>query len=235
MRIQALADDIVGDQTVFIVGTGPSLRVTPLDFLKGRLVVGLNQAWKYLQCDFTITIHPELYQAYCKESGCGAGRWIIKKKPPMANLELDDEFHYVFGTSYDIETVAKRPKDTLYLGEGVQSTAMDLAARMGAKTIVLVGCDAGSLEGDFHGHDQHVRWVGRTPDEQYKLYRDSTAEVREALRPLGVSVLTLSPFIGANSAVEDYRRLKDVHKLAPLPAPKDISPPDWKPPERKKK
>lgn len=234
MRIQDLDDNWIHG-TVYICGTGPSMRCFPADFLKGKFTIGLNQAWRYVQCDYTITIHPELYGEYCKESGCGAGRWIIKKKPPMAHLALDDQFHYVFGTSYDIETVTKRPKDTLYLGEGVQSTAMDLAARMGAKMIILVGCDAGSLDGDYHGHDQHVRWVGRTPDAQYKLYRDSTAEVREAVRAMGISVLTLSPFIGVNAAAEDYQRLKGVLKLDPLPTPKDISPPNWKPPERKKK
>lgn len=223
-------DSIYGGDEIYIVGTGPSLRVTPLSFLQGKYVVGLNQAWRHVKTTLNITVHPELVEE-SRKGGCESA-WVIKKKPPMEFLELDDPEHYVFGTSYSIGAVTARPRDTLYLGEGVQSTAMDLAARIGAKTIYLVGCDAGSLDGDFHGHDQHVRWVGRDPNDQYKMYRDSTAEVREVLRGLGVSVLSLSPFIGVHGAKEDYARLKKVFGLERLPTPKDISPKDWKPPKR---
>ena len=150
-------------------------------------------------------------------------QWIIKKKPPMADLTLDDPRYYVFGTDYSIKTVTNRPKDTLYLGEGVQTTAMDMAARMGARHIVLVGCDAGTIGGDFHAHDQHVKFLGMKPDDQFKLYRETTAAVRAALRGFGVSVFSVSPFIGINAAEEDYARLVDEMKLSKLPTPKDTS------------
>jgi hypothetical protein len=141
----------------------------------------------------------------------------------MANLEFDDPSLYVFNTSYELDTVAKQPNDTLYLGEGVQTCALDLASRWGARFIVLVGCDGGSLSGDFHAHDQHVKWLGMKPDEQYALYRQSTAEVRSVLRQKGVSVMSLTPFIGVNGANEDYARLKKELSLPALPPPPDKS------------
>lgn len=238
MRIQDIEPVANTNPTIYVVGTGPSLRCLPPDFFQGKYTIGLNQAWRHVRCTLSITVHPELVGEYQRERlaqevmNRGPMRWVIKKKPPMAHLELGDPDYYVFGTTYDLSQVNKRPKDTLYLGEGVQTTAMDLAARLGAKFIVLVGCDACCLEGDYHAHDQHVRWVGRQPDEQYLLYRNSTAAVRHQLRAAGVSVMSLSPFIGANSAVEDYRRLRGELGLEPLPEPKDISPKDWKPPKR---
>lgn len=236
MRIQDIEPVANTNPTVYVVGTGPSLRCLPPEFFRHQFTIGLNQAWRHVRCTLSITVHPELvldYQGEARARGVRhLTRWVIKKKPPMEKLELSDPDHYVFGTTYDPAQVNKRPKDTLYLGEGVQTCAMDLAARLGAKFVVLVGCDACCLEGDYHAHDQHVRWVGRTPDEQYKLYRDSTAAVRAQLRKVGVSVMTLSPFIGADAAKEDYRRLRGELGLKPLPEPKDISPPDWKPPKR---
>ena len=236
MRIQDIMKLFLPDQarTTYVVGTGPSLRCLPPDFFTDKFTIGLNQAYKRLRCHLSVTVHPELVQEYEANFKLGQSptRWVVKKKPPMAHLEIGDPRYYVFGTSYDLAAVRNRPKDTLYLGEGVQTCAMDLAARLGAKFIVLVGCDAACLEGDYHAHDQHVRWVGRTPEAQYKLYRDSTAAVRRQLRGMGVSVMTLSPFIGADAAAEDYRRLRGELGLYPLPPPKDISPKDWKPPKR---
>jgi hypothetical protein len=220
------------DGTIYIVGTGASLRCLPMDWFHDKCVIGLNQAWRHLHCTYSITVHPELVQQYESERKPGSMTWIIKKKPPMAHLEFDDPKYFVFVTSYDLATVCTQPKDTLYLGEGVQTCAMDLAARLGAKFIVLVGCDAKALGGDYHAHDQHTRWVGRQPNEQYMMYRNSTADVRKVLREMGVSVMTLSPFIGVDAGEEDYHRLRNELKLDPLPEPKDISPKNWKPPKR---
>lgn len=237
MRIQDL-EKLPHRTTAYIVGTGASLRCMDLGWFRDKYVIGLNQAYKHVPCGISVTVHPELVLEYEKTATDPRPprlpmKWVVKKKPPMAHLELDDPKYYVFGTSYDVDAVRKRPKDTLFLGEGVQTTAMDLAARMGAKSIVLVGCDAKALGGDYHAHDQHVRWVGRKPEDQYKLYRDSTAEVRAVLRSVGVGVMTLSPFIGVDAGDEDYARLRRELNLDPLPTPKDISPPNWKPPKRK--
>jgi hypothetical protein len=210
-----------------VLGTGPSMRCFPVEALRGAYLLGLNQAWKYVTPNLMLTVHPELYLEYRDHPDAAKIKvpWVIKKKPPMADLELDDPIHYVFHTSTDLKTAVEQPADTLYLGEGIQCTAIDLLARMGARTIILVGCDMCSLEGQFHGHDQHVRWLGQKPDTQYALYRKKTAQVRSAVRDAHkVNVLTLSPFIGLSGAEEDYGRLKKELNLKPLPKPKDISP-----------
>lgn len=223
MRIQDIPQVSSDDCTVYIVGTGPSLRCMDLAFLASKTTIGLNQAWKHLPTTYSITVHPELVLDYQMANVAHKTQWVIKKKPPMEKLELGDPNYYVFGTDYEVTSVVRRPADTLYLGEGVQTCAMDLAARMGARFVVLVGCDAGSLGGDYHAHDQHVRWLGMQPADQYKLYRDTTAAVRTELRKLGVSVYSLSPFIGATAAAEDYARLKAELNLPALPAPVDTS------------
>ena len=213
--------------TVYVVGTGPSLRCLDLECLRGEVTIGINQAWRHFNPTYSITVHPELLAEYSAPYDRGAvgsaTKWVVKRKPPMKDLTFDDARYYVFDTSYDIATVTDRPADTLYLGEGAQTCAMDLAARAGARFVVLVGCDGGSLGGDFHAHDQHVRWLGMRPDDQYALYRKTTAAVRKRLRALGVSVMTLSPFVGVNAAEEDYARLRSELGLERLPPPKDTS------------
>lgn len=233
MRIESLYNKL-GGNPAFIVGTGPSMRFFPLELFSGSYAIGLNQAWKYTRGDFKfelmLTVHPELYQeyeTYRKEysKGIEVGGWAIKKKPPMETLMLDDPNFYVFNTSPDLSTVKTRPADTLYIGEGIQCTAIDLLARMGANPIILIGVDMNSIEGDFHGHDQHVRWLGQTPEVQYALYRKKTAQVRSLVRDeFNVHVLSMTPFLGTDAAREDYVRLKSDFNMEQLPTPKDVSP-----------
>lgn len=229
MHIQDL-HQIHAGETIYIVGTGPSLRCFDLSFFNEHITIGLNQAWRHLEPTYSITVHPELLADYDAVKPRRHNwwserptRWVVKRKPPRADLQFTDPQYYVFDTSYVLKSVRLRPQDTLYLGEGVQTCAMDLAARMGARHIVLVGCDGYALNGDCHAHDQHVKWLGMKPDDQYALYRQSTAEVRGVLRTLGVSVMSMTPFIGIAHAHEDYARLTEELKLPKLPAPKDLS------------
>jgi hypothetical protein len=225
MRIGALYGRHRGE-TVYVCGTGPSMRLFPLEFLAGKTTIGLNQFWKYAAPTYALTVHPELLQEYERAAARPQTCWVVKKKPPMDDLGLDDPRYYVFHTDRDLKAVHERPEDTLHLAEGVQCTALDLAARLGAAAVVLVGCDMAQIGVDHHGHDQHVRFLGLAPAAQYQLYRKRTAMVRRVLRDkFKVPVLTLTPFVGAGHPDEDYHR-QCIERGLPkhLPRPKDVSP-----------
>lgn len=225
MRIANLYDKHRGE-TIYVVGTGPSMRVFPLPFLKGKTCIGLNQAWKYgIPLTYSLTVHPELTLAWEKCLDRTPTQWVVKKKSPMKHLSLDDERYYVFetdGDNYDL--IRKRTPDKLFLANGIQCTALDLAARMGAGSVMLVGVDMGDIGGDHHGHNQHVQFHGVDPDLVYKEYRYHTAKVRKVVRDeLRIPVMTLSPFLGADSAEEDYLRLCKEFDLPKLDKPEDVS------------
>lgn len=212
--------------TIYIVGTGPSLRVFPKAYIKDKITIGLNQAWKHLNCKYSITVHPELVDEFNEEAGpINKTQWVVKQKGSFVNVSLDNPKYYMFKTvDRDFSIFTKPVEDHLFIGRGVQQTAMNLAALMGASTIILVGVDMAAVGGDHHGHDQHVRFHGLPPDQCYSEYREYTAKARVELTKMGISVLTLSPFLGADSANEDYTRLCKEKGLAKLPPPEDTSP-----------
>jgi hypothetical protein len=234
MRIQQLHNLLKGSPA-FVVGTGPSLRVTDLSLLHntGVYVIGLNQAYRHVRCHLCVTAHPELYQEYAKSKYADSigrlerrvGRWVIKKKPPMADLSLDDERHFVFHTSEDWSLFTKPEDDTLFLGRGIQLTAMDLAARMGASHVILVGCDMTALAGEHHGHAQHVRFHGLPPPDVYREYYEWTRRGRTELRKRKppVPVYSLTPFLGLGHTNDDWRFLKAELGVGDLPPPEDTS------------
>ncbi len=233
MRIKAITN--ARHDRVWVVGSGPSMRLMPPSFLEwlgdNEPVIALNQAWRYwvglrIGPLWTLTVHPELLVDYLKlpEGQRALTEWVVKRKPPL-NLSLDARDHWVFDTSPDWDTLVKRPADTLFIGRGVQQTAMDLAARMGAKTIILIGVDMCALGDEHHGHVQHVQFHGVAPSAVYDEYFDWTEKARRILYEAhGVHVLSLNPFLGAAGGYGlQYRRLCRERGLAPLPSPEDVS------------
>lgn len=237
MRIDdpALGNQFKG-RDVYIVGSGPSMRLFDVRFLLGKPVIALNQAWRYwtgtgAAPTLGLTVHPELVQEYNLEYVTAAETaplpvvtWAVKRKPPMEALTLDDLNYYVFKTNPDFATIAARPADTLFIGRGVQQTAMDLAARLGARAIVLVGVDMAALGGDHHGHDQHVQFHGQPADAVYREYYEWTRTARQLIESAWkIPTLSLTPFLGAGWAAEDYDCQCTQRGLAPLPPPQDVS------------
>lgn len=224
MRIQQLWDRHAG-QDIWVVGTGPSLRVLPRSVLENRILIGLNQAWKLgIAPTYMLTVHPELYLDYLNAPNPPATTWIVKRKAPLANISLDDPRCYVFDTSTHENAVRQRLPDTLYLGRGIQATAIALAAHMGAKNVFLTGCDAATLGGDHHAHEQHVRYHGLDPSEVFEEYRQETDRVRRWVREaFGVGVVTVTPFVSVTHVEQDYQRLCQQLGVRPLPPPKDTS------------
>jgi hypothetical protein len=102
-------------QDIYIVGTGPSMRVFPLEILDGKITLGLNQAWRYRTLTYSITVHPELLKLYNKTRTRNQTQWIVKQKRPMAHLKFDDPEYYVFVTEQKITICFTSLKSIHYL------------------------------------------------------------------------------------------------------------------------
>lgn len=228
MRIEALWDKHSGE-TAWIVGTGPSLRLVPREFFDGRLVIGLNQAWRHVDVRYLLTIHahePEVVPSQChfppgtlitKAKGDG---WARKLQPSDPNI-------YVFRNNrdpHDFQYARQRTAGHMYCGRGIQATALCLAAHMGCRFAVLAGCDMGAINGDHHAHDQHVRFHGLSPDDIYDEYYHCTAQVREiCYTQFGMRTLNLTPFLGLGRFGSDYGKQCRMLGLDQLPEPEDTS------------
>ena len=200
------------------------------------MTIGLNQAWKIFgKPDCTLTIHahekevvPQVLQnAY---ENCGA--IITKGKGPLRhwsrNMLESDRRAFIFEGNKepgDFSYCEKKVPNHLYLGRGIQATAITLAAHLGFKRVVLIGCDMCDLDGDHHGiQDHHVRTHGLTPEQIYREYYECTARVREIVYcNFGTRVYSLSPFLGFGREQEDYKLLRDQLGLDPIGSQPDTS------------
>ena len=225
MNLRPLMDKHKGE-TIYIVGTGPSMQFFPVPFLKDKITIGLNDAWQYLTLDYCLTIHPEtMPKDYLKYSQT---KWVTKRKDWLQSPTYDQvEKTYWFKNTNkekvtDLSNVTNQDDMSLYVGHGIQTGALCLAAWMGARTAILVGCDMNALGGDHHAHDTHTQFYGLSEADVYDEYYQNTARVRSLLREHNnMNVLSLNPFLGLGNHEVDSRRLKAELDLPSLPPPKE--------------
>jgi hypothetical protein len=224
--IAQLDDTQVGGD-IYIVGTGPSLRVFPVDFLRDKFVIGLNRAWTCGKVDLSITIHPDLnLPADFVSSGNGM-QWVVPrekskslldKKTYSALTQCAYEFRYDLQPDTSEQTdpsnagrvkeiVQLKKENYLYLWSSIAQSALHLAARMGARNIFLIGCDNSPIGSNDHAKAQHTRWNGSEAAYRYRQYSEGMSEVRNELYKIGVHTFNLSSILGVGHAEEEFERL----------------------------
>lgn len=224
-------------EDVYVVGTGASMRVFPTEWLAGKVTIGLNQAWKLVETTYAITMRPELNVPEFLEAEAPRPKltWITKHdkltSDAQRRLVAEQRDRFFFFRTEDKRRPAPPPpqspdggvepsqagrvldwvdapcEDFLYLWTSISQSAVNLAANLGARNVILVGCDNCALEGNHHAHDQHTFWKGADPDRRYRQYWEGLAEMRGRLRARGVTLLTLTPFLGLGHVGEDFQRL----------------------------
>ena len=227
-------------EDVYVVGTGSSLRVFPTGFLEDRVTIGLNMAWKHLDVRYGITIHPDLNvpEFMAGERPRPDITWVVKGDKlagmPADQLRHAEEHFYSFRTDAPeradadidrtpgadetgrvVDWVRAPCDDYLYLWTSIAQPGVNLAANLGARSVILVGCDNAALLGNHHAHEQHTRWLGAAPDDRYRLYYEGLAEMREPLRERGVELVSLTPFLTLGPHDEEFLRLCEELGVAP--------------------
>jgi hypothetical protein len=218
---------------IYIVGSGASLRVFPKDFFKNKITIGLNMAWKTLDVMYSITIHPDInIPQFIGDDKSGKNiTWVVgnqktqsvlRNKPEQLEYALENFYFFDYrgkpntqpanepsDSGRVIEWVETASGDNLYIWSSISQAAVVLAANMGAKNVVLVGCDNTAIGENHHAHLQHTRWKGVAPDHRYYQYYEGLAEVRSGLRTRGVNVVSMNPFLKLDIYEYDFKRLSN--------------------------
>ncbi len=213
---------------IYVLGSGPSLRFLPESFFENKITIGLNYAYRVIRPNYSITIHPYVIPIQRESWNCS---WITKTKISDDSWKIHKannnvEHFYLFNNNNDpanFDYLAEPgTSHSLFVGCGIQTGAIALAAKMGASNVILCGCDMAWIGGDHHSIDQHTQFHGLNPLDVYDEYYYYTAKVRKEVKRLyGCNVLSLSPFLGRNTE-RDYSYLKEQYSLPELERPKDI-------------
>lgn len=234
MRLRDLRDVYAG-QEIYIVGSGPTSNIFPMNFLKDKICMSLNDSYK---------IHPAVapialmhHQTYCRDGNTPAAPLhanlknikypVIKGtgRKRTEKVDWDNPYFYFYDWNHEIDRIYEMTKETdhlYYTPEGCSlHAALQLAWIMGAKTIYAIGCDSTTIGGKHYAsynknnfRDDEVLKRGAT--RNYDSYVKGSLIVQDFLRRKGVDVLNLSPIIGYHNIEFQYEVLKGHSKIQNL-------------------
>jgi hypothetical protein len=226
MRLRDLRD-IYSGQEIYIVGSGPTTNIFPMEFLADKICMSLNDSFK---------IHPNIapialmhHETYSRDSNTINAPWhsnfsrikypVVKAtgKKRAEMIDWDNPYFYFFDWNHNIDRIYEMSKNTdhlYYTPEGCSlHAALQLAWIMGARTVYTIGCDSTTLGGKHYAEYDKNRFrddeiLKRGQVRNYDSYIKGTLIVKDFLRRKGVNVLNLSPMIGYHMVDYQYELLK---------------------------
>lgn len=196
---------------IWVVAAGASLGYVDKEFFKNKITIGINGVYDLVQTTYLIRKERERRQR-ALESGIPLviSEYDCGNKFRGANL-LEGDYWY-FGHEENMSTVIDLDviggDEKLVVSASTITSAMHLAAYMGAVNIVLVGHDCGTLDGMMNPAGYHEPFGGE------KYYREwireiepQTVMVRERLQEVyGCRVYSLNPFLNFGLEGHLYER-----------------------------
>ena len=177
------------NETVFIIGGGPSLSNFDFNALLGKKVIAINKA---------ILSYPQAQALYWTDSRFYG--WYEQEVDSYKGLKYTIRPNYRYTENSEVNILRKGKKfglekavDTLAHGNNSGYAAINLAYHLGARRIILLGYDMGNNGTKSHFHEGYP--TRQTSD---KIYQDQFIpgfkQLAEELKAKNIEVLNASPY-----------------------------------------
>ena len=194
-------------EDIYIIASGKSLDFLDKSFFDNKITIGINQCYKYISPTYCIRKEHQFIDDVLKETSdsvihfvsignCG-GNNTSNVKNYMMNKRIVFFPHF-----YNHHTLNDLPSEgNIVVSYSTITSGIHLAAYMGAKNIILVGHDGGSINGEanFKGYHTSETMDQKNTDE-YKAWLREISEHTVTLKGLlkvkyGCNVVSINPFV----------------------------------------
>ena len=220
--IKELQHNHLGED-IYVICAGPSSNFIEPTFFEYKTVIGVNNVFKKFPCNYVIAkdlkehprftrmvdelkytniplIFPEYHTAHYSDgkNQPDYDKGYVFEHLDNKSADMDEEVFSVIGT------------DKLVVSRSTVTSAINLAAYMGARNIILVGHECGSIAGDLYdptytekdwgsanNYSSAPKWVGSIESQ--------TLKVKERVKEeYGSSIYSLNPFINFGLEGHNY-------------------------------
>ena len=208
--------NIHAEHDIYVVASGASSGYVEQSFFNNKITIGVNEVWqRFNNIDYLIHKEDHLsdkLETAAKQFGfktivsryrCGTHSFGYNKD--KADYYFDHPENKL--TDIDLSVVGS---DVIVVSYSTITSAIHVAAYMGAANIIIIGHDCGVLDGkqNYNGYPEPVHPDGR------KFYRKWLTEIepqtialRERLKEVyGCNVYSLNPFINFGLEGHTYER-----------------------------
>lgn len=196
---------------IWVLGSGPSLNHIDPSFFDNKIVIGTNRIGQWIRCNYIVAKDSRGFGEIKK---CIGNPHIIISEYTHGNQAHEKNVFngpcHIFQHLQNIEVPRTEiiGTDKIVVSHSTITSALHIAAYMGAKNSILVGHDCGSIDGKYtidgyynditpaQGENNYKKWVSKDIESHTITVINKLKEV------YGVNVHSLNPFI--NFGLEDH-------------------------------
>lgn len=186
---------------IWIVAAGPTMDYVSPEFFENKISIGVNQVSRKFKTTWLVRKESALFDE-ARESGIPliVSRYDCGSYPMGLNPEGDYVFDHLDNGNTQVDlSVIEQKSDKIVVSYSTITSAIHIAAVMGAKNIILCGHDCSTLDGKarMEGYNEPVS----LSDQGYRQWLGEilpqTLAVREKIRTeYGCGTYSLNPFLG---------------------------------------
>lgn len=201
------------DKDIYVIASGASLNYIDPSFFTNKLTIGVNQAYRKIKCDYLVRKEgSHLSESIQTGATVICSLWDsgdIKKGKKKMNTTGNERLNfYVFDhlenghTKIDFSILGT---DKIIVSYSTITSAIHVAAYLGAKNIILVGHDCGLVNNKLT-FDGYYKSISETPWKNWEEYKkwlsiieEQTIHVKkEVSKKYKCNIYSLNPFINYN-------------------------------------
>lgn len=215
-HISKLKDAHKGED-IYVIASGKSLDYYDTSFFEGKVTIGVNQIYKKMKCDYIIK--KEMFIQEAADSGAK----VVVSQHAFGSLtskfneysgESKEVYYFPhYHNNADIGPILLPDPSThnLVVSASTLTSGLHLAAYMGAKNIIIVAHDCGTLDGEANFTNYTDSKTPTAPSPEYVNWlsriEGQTCLVRAYLKKMyGVCILSLNPFVNFGLEGHQYRK-----------------------------
>ncbi len=210
------------NQDIYVIGSGKSLDFIDETFFEDKITIGVNQLYKKIRCPYyirkefknlkeTLSQLQEGQILFLSEGDCGNSNGK-NKNYVEENFEGDGRI-ILFKHDNNILNLVKLPNDDkIVVSFSTITSGIHLAAYMGAKNILLVAHDCGTLdnESNFEGYHKENNFGIHKSQNAYNNWLSEIEVQTVTLKKLlkekyGCNVYSINPFVNFGLEGHQYK------------------------------
>lgn len=207
-----LLKDIYKDKDIYVISGGPSLNHIDKSFFENKIVLGVNDIFRYFHCDYVVVKDcneeprfTRLVQELKEKDIPLIYSQYYKGRRSEGLNKVDNPNSYMFrhnsrDNNFDYELAELNIDEEILVSRSTVTTAIHIAYYMGAKNIILCGHDGGEIDGQMYYHEYVQKdWKSASNWNGIKGFLSNmekeTISLKQLLNFNGVNVCSLNPFI----------------------------------------
>lgn len=212
------------NQDIYVIGSGPSVNFIDPSFFDNKITIGINQIYKKIKTTYLVRKEHKLLKNILEEvkdsinfvsQGNFGGSNNINYNFIKKNFNDNKNIVIYKHNTNNCKMPDKLPTDGLVVSWSTITTGIHLAAYMGAKNIILLGHDCGTLDNkcnvDKYHTDQTYKIAHQNGEKDYKIWlskiEDQTIKLKKILKETHkCNIYSLNPFINFNLEGHKYSK-----------------------------